>query len=124
MKTKQTILASSIALMMCASYGASAAQKQIEYHEDQWGNVLAYGNTPIAGDSLAEWGPWADFVQPAAGAPSVGFLPLGAGEVYRPLPVPVIPPVVPPVIPPVATDEAVGYAVFQNNNYNYVEFYL
>lgn len=119
MKTKQTIIASSIALMMCASYGASAAQKQIEYHEDQWGNVMAYGSTPIASDSVAAWGPWADFVQPAAGAPAVGFLALGAGEAYRPLPIPIVPIV--PIVPVASGCEAgmaCGYAVFQNSSYS------
>lgn len=123
MKTKQTIIATSVALMLCASYGAYAAQKPFEYHESQWEKVLAYGSVPIARDSAAEWGPWADFVQPAAGAPSVAFLPPGAGEAYRPLPqgsLPDLPPVIPPVVSSgCEAGMACGYAVFRNYSYSY-----
>lgn len=116
MKTKQTIIAASVALMLSASYGASAAQKPVEYHEGQWDSVMSYSKTSIAKDSSAEWGPWADFVQPAAGAPSVAFLPQGVVEAYRPLP---------QVNVPVKLDdfcksgEWCGYAAYIDSTYSY-----
>jgi hypothetical protein len=62
------------------------AKDKWEYHEAAWDNTKSYGNVSIGRDSVQQWGPWEDFVQPAAGGPSIGFLGAGSGDMYRPLP--------------------------------------
>ncbi len=78
------VTGASIALL---SQPALAAQKSKQYHEEEWKKTKTYGNTIIAEDSMTEWGPWNQFVQPAAGplaiAPMPGMRTDGASY-YRP----------------------------------------
>lgn len=114
MKTKiqKTIIATSIAALFIAPVAAFAKDKW-EYHEDQWGQVKSYGNVPLSQDSAGEWGPWSEFVQPAAGGPVVGFLPQAGGERYRPLPP------VQPVTDTCAAGAWCGFAVYMNHSSQY-----
>lgn len=48
-----------------------AADKKWTFHEDKWNDVMAYGTISIPEDSATQWGPWTQFVQPAAGPPAV-----------------------------------------------------
>lgn len=125
MKTQNTVIALSLAFAFAASHGAWAAQKDWEYHEDNWGQVISYGKTPISNDSSSEWGPWSEFIEPAAG-PVVPFLAETEGDKYRPYynpltPPPSVTPGTPPVEPPFppAVDTcppgvACGYAIYKN----------
>ncbi len=74
----------SIALL---SQPAIAAKVGKQYHEEEWKKTKTYGNTIIAEDSTTEWGPWKQFIQPAAGplaiAPMPGMRSDGANY-YRP----------------------------------------
>jgi hypothetical protein len=72
MKTQRTLIATCIAALFVSS-GVMAKDKW-EYHEAAWDNTKSYGNVSIGRDSVQQWGPWEDFVQPAAGGPSIGFL--------------------------------------------------
>lgn len=116
MKTRKTIIAASIAALFLVPLTVSAKAKW-EYHENQWNEVVSYGNVSLAEDSAQQWGPWSEFVQPAAGGPSVVFLPQVA-ELYRPLPG------VTPTPVPTPTDVCgagawCGYAAYMNDSYNY-----
>lgn len=127
MNTKKTVIAASIAALLAAPV-AAFAKDQWEYHEDQWSNVTSYGNVPLAQDSSEAWGPWSEFIAPAAGGPVVNplqFIGEASGERYRPHPqIPEQkkdepPVVVPPVVEACAAGMACGYAVFQNNSQGY-----
>lgn len=83
MKTRMTVIAASVALMFASAQLAHAVQKM---HEEEWGKTPLYGDVTIAGDKVDDWGPWKEFVQPAAGAPGVGFL--GGGRNDPPPPIP------------------------------------
>ena len=48
-----------------------ASEKKWIIHKDKWKDVMAYGTIPIDEDSPTEWGPWTQFVQPAAGPVAV-----------------------------------------------------
>ena len=85
MKTQNTLIAASVAFAFAASHGAWAKDKNWEFHEEKWGQVISYGKVPIADDSASQWGPWSEFVEPAAG-PAVPFLAATEGEPYRPVP--------------------------------------
>jgi len=50
---------------------AMASEKEWTIHKDKWKDVMAYGTIPIEKDSPTEWGPWTQFVQPAAGPVAV-----------------------------------------------------
>jgi hypothetical protein len=54
----------SVALL---SQPVMAETKKWTFHEGKWKDVKAYGKTTISEDSAREWGPWTEFVQPAAG---------------------------------------------------------
>lgn len=115
MNTKKTVIAASIAALLAAP-AATFAKDQWEYHEDQWGNVVSYGSVQLAQDSSDTWGPWAEFIMPAAGGPVVNpvqFVGEGSGERYRPEP---------KISAPVVSSGceagmACGYAVFKNFSY-------
>jgi len=62
----------SIALL---SQPALAAKGGKQYHEDEWKKTKTYGNTVIAEDSATEWGPWKQFIQPAAGPLAIAPMP-------------------------------------------------
>lgn len=68
MKTRQTIIAASVAALLVN--GNAFARETHELHEQLWNQVKSYGEVLLADDSVGNWGPWADFVEPAAGAPS------------------------------------------------------
>lgn len=74
----------SIALL---SQPALAAKQGKVYHEEEWKKTKTYGNTLIAEDSTTNWGPWKQFIRPAAGplaiAPMPGMRSDGANY-YRP----------------------------------------
>ena len=90
MKTKQTVIAVCITALFAS--GAVMAKEKWEYNEDKWDDTRSYGRVTIDKDSVSAWGPWEDFVEPAAGAPSVAFAGAGAGDPYRPItPIPPIP---------------------------------
>jgi hypothetical protein len=60
------------------------AKDSWEYHESGWNNVKSYGKVVIAQDSVGQWGPWEDFVEPAAGAPAPVAMPgISGGDQYR-----------------------------------------
>ncbi len=111
MKTRMTMIAAAVALMFASANMASAATK---LHEDEWGKINLYGNTTIANDSTDDWGPWKEFVQPAAGAPSVALLGGLGGELYRPLP-----PVASAAQESCGAGAWCGYAVYTSNLYTY-----
>lgn len=116
MNTKKTVIAASIAALLAAPV-AAFAKDQWEYHEDQWGNVVSYGSVQLAQDSSEAWGPWAEFIMPAAGGPVINpvqFVGEGGGERYRPEPK-IVPPVVPPIVSSGCEAGTVcGYAVFRD----------
>ncbi len=117
MKTQRTLIATCIAALFASS--AVMAKDKWEYNEDKWDDTRSYGSVNIDKDSVQQWGPWEQFVEPAAGAPNIAapniaFLGAGSGDKYRPLPVPVVP-VNPPIISSGCEDGmACGYAVFRN----------
>ncbi len=114
MKTRKTIIAASIAALLVVPMTVSAKSKW-EYHESQWNEVMSYGSVSLAEDSAQQWGPWSEFVQPAAGGPSVVFLPQVA-ELYRPIPKTDPTPTPTPVDDFCKSGEWCGYAVFQNQS--------
>jgi hypothetical protein len=81
MKTKRTVIAACIATLFIS--GTVFAKDTWEYHENGWNNVNSYGKVVIAQDSVNQWGPWEDFVEPAAGAPSVALPGAGGSDPYR-----------------------------------------
>ncbi|VAV85120.1 hypothetical protein MNBD_DELTA01-220 [hydrothermal vent metagenome] len=74
----------SIALL---SQPALAAKGGKQYHEDEWKKTKTYGNTVIAEDSASDWGPWQQFIQPAAGPIAIAPMPgmrTDGSNYYRP----------------------------------------
>jgi len=104
----KTTIALGIALAFSASNAALAMEKDWKFHEDKWQEVISYGAVPIANESSGEWGPWSEFIQPAAG-PAVPFLGQAEGDLYRP-----IPPVIPPILDTCPAGAACGYAIYKN----------
>ncbi|MBU3908132.1 MAG: hypothetical protein KJ719_13865 [Gammaproteobacteria bacterium] len=84
MKTKRTLIAVCIATLFAS--GAVMAKEKWEYNEDKWDDTRSYGGVNIDQDSVEKWGPWEEFIQPAAGAPSIAFMGAGVGDPYRTLP--------------------------------------
>ncbi len=79
MKTRQTVIAASVAALLVS--GNAFAK---ELHENMWGQVKSYGDVSLHEDSVDNWGPWAGFVEPAAGAPSPVQMPGTTGsDPYR-----------------------------------------
>jgi len=105
MKTRKTIIAASIAALLLS--GNAFATENREFHEQLWDQIKSYGDVLLAEDSVGNWGPWADFVEPAAGAPSPALLPgAGGSDPYK-------------NIPNTLTEGCVagawcGYAIYQN----------
>lgn len=64
MNTKRHAISLSLALALGVSAGVQASQAN---HENDWSNVVSYGDTTIAHDSPEDFGPWKMMVQPAAG---------------------------------------------------------
>lgn len=84
MKTQRTLIATCIAALFASS--AVMAKDKWEYNEDKWDDTRSYGSVNIDKDSVQQWGPWEQFVEPAAGAPSIAFLGAGLTDPYRSLP--------------------------------------
>lgn len=120
MKTKNSMIALSVTLALAASHGAWAKEKDWEYHEDKWGQVISYAKTPISNDSASEWGPWSEFMEPAAG-PAAPFIGEAEGDLYRPYHTPLTPPPsgtpetpFPPAVDTCPAGMACGYAIYKN----------
>lgn len=89
MKTKRTVIAACIATLFIS--GTVFAKDKWDYHESGWSNVHSYGKVVVAQDSVNQWGPWEDFVEPAAGAPSPVAMPgMSGSDPYRNNPVVVV----------------------------------
>jgi len=102
MKTRKTLIATCIAVLFTST--AAIAKDKWDYHEGAWDNTRSYGKVVISQDSVQQWGPWEDFVEPAAGGPSIGLLGAGAGDRYLPIPQPI-----PPVVTGCGDGEWCGY---------------
>jgi len=116
MKTKRTIIAACIATLFIS--GTVFAKDTWEYHESGWNNVKSYGKVVIAQDSVGQWGPWEDFVEPAAGAPAPVAMPgMSGGDQYRNNPdIIIIPTPTPtPEDKGCAAGAWCGYAIFKNS---------
>lgn len=84
MKTQRTLIAMCVAALFTST--AAIAKDKWEYHESAWDSAKSYGNVTIGSDSVSQWGPWEDFVEPAAGGPTIAFIGGGSGDPYRPIP--------------------------------------
>lgn len=108
MKTKRTVIAACIATLFIS--GTVFAKDKWEYHESGWSNVHSYGKVVVAQDSVNQWGPWEDFVEPAAGVPSPIAMPgMSGSDPYRNNPVVV-------VTEGCAAGAWCGYAIYRNSS--------
>ncbi len=76
-----------VACFALLSGPAMAAKGGKQYHEEEWKKTKTYGNTVIAEDSATEWGPWKQFIQPAAGPLAIAPMPgmrSDGSNYYRP----------------------------------------
>ena len=89
MKTNRTLIAMCIATLFAST--SLQAKDKWEYHTDGWEKTKSYANVMVSNDTVQKWGPWEEFVEPAAGAPSIAFLGAGAGDPYNVLPKPIPP---------------------------------
>jgi len=115
----------SIALL---SQPALAAKGGKQYHEDEWKKTKTYGNTVIAEDSATEWGPWKQFIQPAAGPLAIAPMPgmrSDGSNYYRPESVEEYSPkytldkedpIINPVVDPCQGGDWCGYMVQRSTN--------
>jgi len=104
MKTRQTIIAAAVAALLVSS---TAFAKEL--HEDKWNHVKSYGNVLLTEDSVDNWGPWSDFVEPAAGAPSPVQMPgSGGSDPYKKTP--------DVLTQGCATGDWCGYAIFRDKS--------
>lgn len=71
---KRNLLMAGIFLALMGQ-GAMAGEGKRIFHEEKWKDTMAYGRIIISEDSAREWGPWTEFVQPAAGAMTLAALP-------------------------------------------------
>jgi hypothetical protein len=74
MKLRTSLLMAGLSLALM-SQPAIAQGKKWVYNEESWKDIKAYGRVVISEDSAREWGPWTEFVQPAAGAIPLVVLP-------------------------------------------------
>lgn len=82
MKTRLALIALLLSTSLTGT--ASFAKDKWDYNKDAWSATASYGDVTIAQDSVDQWGPWAEYVEPAAGAPGgVQFVGAPAGEYYR-----------------------------------------
>lgn len=89
MKFQKTLIAASL-LGLCAS-GNALARGTNDLHENQWHQTTSYDQVSVNDDSVQNWGPWGNFVEPAAGGPLFNPAQMpGAsnGDAYRILPTP------------------------------------
>lgn len=91
MKYNHTIIATCIVAAFASS--PAFAKDSRHFHEDDWGKTRSYAAVMISQDSVDNWGAWGDFVEPAAGAPSLATMPgMGGGNSYRNNPITVLSP--------------------------------
>lgn len=86
MKTSRMLIGVCLASLFVAETGF--ARDKWEYNESAWDKTQSYGQVTVAQDSVQQWGPWEQFVEPAAGAvgaAGVQFAGAGAAELYRPI---------------------------------------
>lgn len=115
MKTNRTLIAMCIATIFAS--GSLCAKDKWEYHTDGWEKTKSYGNVMVANDTAKQWGPWEDFVEPAAGAPSIAFIGAGADDPYKIIPNPI------PVPEGCAAGEWCGYMAYSvKNKYEYTDW--
>lgn len=84
MKNNKTLLSACITALFCSTLAQAAS-----FDEEAWKKTKSYADVPVSEDSAGEWGPWAAFVEPAAGGPSINplaFIGAGSGGPYRNLP--------------------------------------
>lgn len=117
MKTRHTIIATLVGGLLVS--GVAFAKDKWQFHEADWSGTRSYGNVALSDDSVGNWGPWAIFEEPAAGAPPTqAAMPgAGAGDPYQ-----LIPAVLTPTV--AATSDVCqagawcGYAAFANFVWN------
>lgn len=84
MKAKQVLIGACVASLF--SVGSAIARDKWEYNESAWDKAQSYGAVTVAQDSVQQWGPWEQFVEPAAGVSAgVQFAGGGSGDLYRPI---------------------------------------
>jgi len=110
MKPQRTLIATCIAALFAS--GAVMAKDKWVYNEDKWDDTRSYGSVNIDQDSVQQWGPWEQFVEPAAGTPSVAFLDGALTDPYRNIPKTVADDVC-------RAGDWCGYAVYQNYEWKY-----
>lgn len=103
-----------------------AEAKKWTFHEGKWKETKAYGRIPISEDSAREWGPWTEFVQPAAGPTPVAALPqisVDGPSYFRPESANEYSPKYTLPVPPPVSGEWQGYAAYRYSEYGYGEGY-
>lgn len=86
MSNRKTIIATSIIAILTSG---SVIAKNDSLNEDKWGQTRSYGQVFVSDDSVDSWGPWGDFVEPAAGGPiinAISMLGAGSSDSYRNIP--------------------------------------
>ena len=86
MSNRKTIIAASIIAILASG---SVIAKGNDLNEDKWGQTRSYGQVFVSDDSVDSWGPWGDFVEPAAGGPiinAISMLGAGSSDSYRNIP--------------------------------------
>ena len=73
-KLERGLLMAGLSLALL-SQPVMAEAKKWTFNEEKWKDVKAYGRTIISEDSAREWGPWTEFIQPAAGLIPIAALP-------------------------------------------------
>src|SRR4030067_1224599 len=73
-KLKRGLLMAGLSLALL-SQPLMAEAKKWTFNEEKWKDVKAYGKVIISEDSAREWGPWVEFIQPAAGPVPLVVLP-------------------------------------------------
>lgn len=83
-KLKRKLLLAGLALALLSQPAMAAKMK---FHEEEWKETKAYGKILISEDSHKQWGPWTEFVQPAAGPIPIAALPgipVNGTQYFRP----------------------------------------
>ena len=60
---KKSMIVAAIALAL------AGVQAEAANNKDKYKDVVVYGKVTLEQDSMHEWGPWEQFIQPAAGVP-------------------------------------------------------
>jgi hypothetical protein len=128
---KRNLLLAGIFLALMGQ-GAMAGEGKRIFHEEKWKDTMAYGRIIISEDSAKEWGPWTEFVQPAAGGMTLAAVPqvtTDGPSYFRPESADEYSPKYTQVVgPPPVTEgfcqagEWCGYAAYQNYSEEYDEY--